>query len=105
MIISYATNGKRSEFAAKMGWTRQYLNNMLHGKSLAFQPVLSILREYPEISARWFLFGEGDMIGVSPAAIASLQAQVSELADIIEKMRGTMRVEQYEQAKKLQQNF
>jgi hypothetical protein len=60
-IIKYATNGKQTPFAELMGWTPQYLHKLIKGKDFGLAPVLAILKEYPEINARWFLFGDGDM--------------------------------------------
>ena len=61
-FIQYKTNGSRSEFADMLGWTRQYLNNLLSGKSFAYKPVESLLRKFPELNARWLILGEGDML-------------------------------------------
>lgn len=60
-IINYATHGKRKEFADKFGWKASYVGKLLAGNGIGIQPVLAILKAYPEIDARWFLFGEGNM--------------------------------------------
>ena len=61
--IDYKTNGKKSEFADKLGWSKQYLNNLLKGTtSIGIAPVATLLKTFPELSARWLLFGEGAMI-------------------------------------------
>lgn len=61
-IIRYKTGGKQTEFAALMGWTPQYLAKLLKGENFGLQPILTVLSKMPEINARWFLFGEGDMM-------------------------------------------
>lgn len=61
--IQYKTNGKKSDFADKLGWSKQYLNNLLKGTtSIGLAPVATLLKTYPDLSARWLLFGEGSMI-------------------------------------------
>lgn len=61
-IIKYKTDGKQKDFAAIMGWTPPYLAKLLAGGgNFGIQPVLAVLKTFPEINARWFLLGEGDM--------------------------------------------
>lgn len=61
-IINYKTGGNKADFAALQGWSPQYLNNLLGGKSLGLTPIVTILTTCPEIDARWLILGEGDMI-------------------------------------------
>jgi len=61
-IIQYKTGGKQTEFAAKLGWSPQYMAKLLRGENFGIQPVLTIITAFSEINARWFLTGEGDMI-------------------------------------------
>lgn len=61
-IVRYKTNGKQKEFAVLMGWSPAYLNNLLKGTSIGLQPVIAILKAFPEIDARWLLLGEGSML-------------------------------------------
>lgn len=63
-IIRYKTGGKKTTFAEFMGWSPQYLTKLLKGADFGLQPVLSLLSAFPEISARWLLFGEGQMLEV-----------------------------------------
>lgn len=63
-IIRYKTGGKQTQFAELMGWSPQYLAKLLKGDSFGLQPVLAILSAFPEINARWFLFGQGAMLEV-----------------------------------------
>lgn len=61
-IIKYKTGGKQTEFAVLMGWSPQYLTKLLKGSNFGLQPVLAIIGNMPEINARWFLLGEGEML-------------------------------------------
>lgn len=61
-IIAYKTGGKQNPFADLMGWSPQYLTKLVKGGNFGLQPVLSILKAFPEINARWFLFGQGQML-------------------------------------------
>lgn len=61
-IIKYRTGGKQTPFASLMGWSPQYLNKLVKGVDFGLAPVLAILQKLPEINARWFLLGEGDML-------------------------------------------
>lgn len=56
-IIKLKAGGKQNEFAALMGWSPQYLGKLIRGGNFGLQPVLAILSKFPEIDARWFLFG------------------------------------------------
>lgn len=61
-IIKYKTGGRQKAFAELLGWTPQYLAKLLRGDNFGLQPVLTILGKLPEINARWFLFGDGEML-------------------------------------------
>lgn len=61
-VIKYKTGGRQNVFAALMGWTPQYLGKLISGVNFGLQPVLSILEKLPEINARWFLLGQGEML-------------------------------------------
>lgn len=63
-IIHYKTNGKKQQFAELLGWSPQYLTKLLNGANFGLQPVLTVLSVFPEINARWFLFGEGSMLEI-----------------------------------------
>lgn len=67
-IIKYRTGGKQTPFAALMGWSPQYLNKLVKGVDFGLAPVLAILQKLPEINARWFLLGEGEMLQASKLA-------------------------------------
>lgn len=61
-IIRYKTGGNKTNFADIMGWSPQYLTKLLKGDNFGLQPILSLLSSFPEISARWLLFGDGYML-------------------------------------------
>lgn len=63
-IIRYKTGGRQNAFAEQMGWSPQYLAKLVKGDNFGLQPVLAILSAFPEINARWFLFGQGSMLEV-----------------------------------------
>lgn len=63
-IIRYKTGGKQTPFAELMGWSPQYLAKLIKGENFGLQPILSILSAFPEINARWLLFGQGSMLEV-----------------------------------------
>jgi hypothetical protein len=61
-IIKYKTGGRQTEFANLLGWSPQYIAKLIRGDNFGLQPVLSVLMKFPEINARWFLTGQGEMI-------------------------------------------
>jgi len=61
-IIQYKTGGRQAEFAALFGWSPAYIAKLLNGGSFGIRPVMAIVTAFPEINARWFLTGQGDMI-------------------------------------------
>ena len=72
---------KFSEFAEYMGWSRQYLNNLLSGKNIGMSVVTSICQKFPDISARWLLLGDGIMLDLTNH-LTALRSWVA-LADFI----------------------
>lgn len=61
-IVQYKTGGRQSEFAALMDWTPQYLTKLLKGSNFGIAPIITILKKFKEIDARWLILGEGTMI-------------------------------------------
>lgn len=64
-IIKYKTRGRQKDFAELMGWSPQYVQKLVKGANFGFTPVLAIVEKLPEINARWFLTGEGQMLSDS----------------------------------------
>lgn len=62
-IMEYKAGGNQAEFAAFMGWSPQYLHNLLRdGGSVGIRPVINLLERIPNLNARWLLLGEGAML-------------------------------------------
>lgn len=61
-IVKYKTGGRQTDFAAMLGWAPSYLAKLIRGENFGIKPVITLLTRFPEINARWFLLGEGDMI-------------------------------------------
>ena len=61
-IIELKSGGKRVDFASFLGWSPQYLHKLIKGHTFGITPVITILTKFPEINARWLLFGDGEMI-------------------------------------------
>lgn len=61
-IIKYKTGGRQTPFAELLGWSPQYLAKLLKGDNFGLSPVLTLLSAFPEINARWLLFGSGSML-------------------------------------------
>lgn len=61
-LIKYKTGGKQRLFADIMGWSPQYLAKLIKNDGIGIQPIMSLLKTFPDISSRWLLLGEGPMI-------------------------------------------
>lgn len=61
-IIRYKTGGRKRAFAELVGWSPPYLTKLLNGVDFGLSPVLTVIQKLPEINARWFLTGEGQML-------------------------------------------
>ena len=60
-FVIKAKAGGRPGFAKLIGVSQQYVNKIANpGGSVGLEPVLTILRLYPDIDARWLLLGEGE---------------------------------------------
>ena len=104
-IIEYKAGGKQTAFAEMMGWSPQYIAKLVRGENFGLSPVLAVLSAFPEINARWFLFGPGEMLEV--AMMFDLQRQaishIQSLLDL-EKYLPVMtgeQVREFEEAIKL----
>ena len=61
--------GSRTKFAEVLKVSPQYVNKIATpGGSVGIEPVLNILRLFPDIDARWLLLGEGSPFSVSDRA-------------------------------------
>jgi hypothetical protein len=85
-IIRYKTGGKQTEFCNGIGWTPQYLAKLLRGENFGIKPVVRLLEYLPEISARWLLLGEGDMLEAGRMFHLQREA-ISQVQSILEMER------------------
>lgn len=86
-IIGYRTGGQKAEFCRLMGWKPPYLSKLLKGADFGIRPVLRVLEVVPEIDARWFLLGTGEMLGEGK------RAQVRR--DILDGVLSVLDIERY----------
>lgn len=104
-IIEYKAGGKQTAFAEMMGWSPQYIAKLVRGENFGLSPVLAVLSAFPEINARWFLFGQGEMLEVGMMFDLQRQAisHIQSLLDL-EKYLPVMtgeQVREFEEAIKL----
>ena len=104
-IIEYKAGGKQTAFAEMMGWSPQYIAKLVRGENFGLSPVLDVLSAFPEINARWFLFGQGEMLEVGMMFDLQRQAisHIQSLLDL-EKYLPVMtgeQVREFEEAIKL----
>lgn len=61
LIVEYKAK-KKKDFAEIMGWKPNYLSKLISGEQgVGLTPISQILKKFPDIDARWLLFGDGDM--------------------------------------------
>ena len=104
-IIEYKAGGKQTAFAEMMGWSPEYITTLVRGANFGLSPVLAVLSAFPEINARWFLFGQGEMLEVGMMFDLQRQAisHIQSLLDL-EKYLPVMtgeQVREFEEAIKL----
>lgn len=85
-IIKYATDGNKAQFAEKLGWKGQYLQNILKGV-IGLTPITTILKAFPEINARWLILGDGSMLDET----LFMRRQLSVLSDELQTISDTVR--------------
>lgn len=64
-FIDYKTGKERgayADLADKLGIHRQRLTILFNGRQFGIKAILAILKEFPELNARWLLLGEGNML-------------------------------------------
>lgn len=66
-LINHYTQGNVSSFADRIGLTRQLVNRLFHPDlssnkypSPSLNMLTSILQNFPEVDANWFMIGEGE---------------------------------------------
>lgn len=86
-IIAYKTGGRKTEFCSLLGWKPPYLAKLLRGADFGITPVRTILSAFPEVDARWFLFGTGQMLG---------EERVSEVRrEVLDVLAAVLDIERY----------
>jgi len=70
-LIECKTGGSRVQFAERIGWTKQRLTNVLAGKSIGLTTIETMLRSFPDLNARWLIFGEGNMLEIAEPRFGS----------------------------------
>lgn len=61
-IIAYKTGGRQTDFCNLVGWNPPYLSKLLRGEDFGIKPIITLLRAFPDIDARWLLLGTGSML-------------------------------------------
>lgn len=102
--IVKAKAGSRSRFAEILKVSPQYVNKIASpGGSVGLEPVLSILRLYPDIDARWLLLGEGYPY-ILPDRVKACRRQIGGQIDYllaVEKYLPVMEPEEIEDLERL----
>lgn len=70
-------SGKIKNFANEMGWSTQYVNNLLNGVGFGLSPVVSLAEKFPELDIRWLITGNGAMI--VPSCIDEAKRKLEDL--------------------------
>ncbi|MCZ4224940.1 hypothetical protein [Pedobacter rhodius] len=62
-VIEVKSGGSQKAFAALIEATPQYVARLIaEGGSVGLEPIIKILKLYPDVDARWLILGEGVMI-------------------------------------------
>ncbi|WP_231464790.1 hypothetical protein [Pedobacter sp. Leaf132] len=62
-VIDIKLGGSQKAFAALIEATPQYVARLIaEGGSVGLEPVIKILKLYPDVDARWLILGDGEMI-------------------------------------------
>ena len=60
--LAKAENIRMGQFEAKYGFSQGYLaKNLNNPKSLNSDSVANIIKDFPEVNARWLMTGQGEM--------------------------------------------
>ena len=82
-FVIRAKAGSRSKFAETIKVSPQYVNKIASpGGSVGLEPILTILRLYPDIDARWLLLGEGDPY-VVPESVKDFRRKIGGRIDYL----------------------
>ena len=75
-IVQLKYKGVSTDMARHLGWSQPYLAKLLRGESIGIAPITAMLEAYPDINARWLLFGEGNMLSAAAAVKQQLNALI-----------------------------
>lgn len=99
-VLSYS-NMTETQFAKRLGVTQSSLNRVMRGATeINFKIINAILTEFNEISAEWFMRGEGTMFSQDNSA--ERNKKINSLTDVIAMQQETIQnlLEKIKQLKK-----
>lgn len=82
-LINYYCSGNKSQFAQKIGITPQNLSNWIAKKFIDYDRIFT---NCENLSAKWLLTGEGEMLESAPKKSSEDSKTISELLDRIERL-------------------
>lgn len=82
-LINYYCSGNKAEFAKKLGITAQCLYSWSSRNTLDYDIIFA---KCEDLSAKWLLTGDGDMLENAPKNSVEDAKTVSELLDRIERL-------------------
>lgn len=90
-IIDLKSNGNTTHFAKLTGWSCETVRNVRRAGTNNVTLITDLLRAVPEISARWLLLGEGEMLRPFGLAYAEGEflkrlARLADIATLVSRM-------------------
>lgn len=82
-LINYYCSGNKAEFAKKLGITAQCLYSWSSRNTLDYDIIFA---KCEDLSAKWLLTGEGEMLESAPKKSSEDSKTISELLDRIERL-------------------
>lgn len=82
-LITYYCSGNKTKFAQKIGITPQNLSNWITKKFIDYDRIFT---NCENLSAKWLLTGDGDMLENAPKNSVEDAKTISELLDRIERL-------------------
>ncbi len=84
--IDYRYNGNRTQFGNVLGWSANYTYKILRGESIGLSPITDILGTFPDINARWLMFGTGTMVEAPSKRIFSAIEELLQIEQYLSVM-------------------
>lgn len=91
-LINYYCSGNKSQFAQKIGITPQNLSNWIAKKFIDYDRIFT---NCENLSAKWLLTGEGEMLENAQKNNSEDSKTISELLDRVEKLSAENAVLKY----------